>query len=192
MVILYGGEKKKQQTNQQLCRLGKESITWFLFVCYHGDVCERKRTSACLHSSVQSQPSWKQAASWPRNCSWEPCGIRMQERGFLSDEQTPSERLSWWTIFSSQLGIGPNKAHMHPCWSDSLEGPCWNSQLGFWSSHVGLALPLWVFFIFFLGCMLSGECIHNMGLTKKLLLNPKDYNSSWDIGVVLMSLNSRD
>lgn len=144
MVILYGGGKKIQPTTMQI----RKGVNHMIFICMLSWRClwEEKRTSACLHSSAQSQPSWKQAASWPRNCSWEPCGIQMQEGGFLSDEQTPSERLSWWTIFSSQLGMGPNKAHMHPCWSDSLEGPHWNSQLEFCSSHVGLALPLWVFF----------------------------------------------
>lgn len=177
-------------------QIGKR-VNHMIFICVLSWKCllEEKGTSAHLHSSAQSQPSWKQATSWPKNCTREPCEIQTREEESVGDKQALSERLSWWTICKSHLGIGPNKTHMQPCWMTAWKSHTrFPSKLGSCSSHMRFALPLchffpFFFFLNFVEYLLNGECMRNMGSTKTLSLKPEDYNSSWDIGDILMALN---
>lgn len=175
---------------EKLCRLGKESITWFSFVCYHGNVCERKR-ELLLISTAQHK------ASIARNKLLHGLETTHGSRVIFKCKKKNSSVMNrhpqrGWVDGQFAKVIWELDQTKHTCnlawmtaWKSHAEFP---SKLRSCSSHMGFALPFF-FFLNFVECLQNGACMHNMGLTKTLFLKPEDYNSSGDIGDILMALS---
>lgn len=129
----YADWEKSQSHDFHLCVIMEMSV-------------REKGTSAHLHSSVESQPSWKHATSWARNSSWESCEIQMKKKDPSEKNKHPqigwldgqSEKVSWEL---DQTKHTCNLAWM-TAWKGHTEFPC---KLGSCRSHMGFALPSFFF-----------------------------------------------
>ena len=129
------------------CRLGKESVTWFSFVCYHGNVCERKR-ELLLVPTAQHKPSLT------RNKL--PCGLETAHGSHVKfkckkNNSSVTNRHRWRGWVDGQFAkvsweLDQTKHKCNLAWMTAWKSHAeFTSKLGSCSSHMGFALPLFFF-----------------------------------------------
>lgn len=176
-MILYGGGK--------LCRLGKESITWFSFVCYHGNVCERRRELLLVSAQHKASLAGNKLPHGLETAHGRHVKFKCKKKNLWA-----MNRHTWRGWADGQFAkfsweLDQTKLKCNLAWMTAWKSPTeFLSKLGSCSTHMEFALPLY-FFLNFIECLLNEECMRNMELTKTLILKPEDYYSSWDTGVFL-------